>query len=287
MNRSTSSILTEHNKVIRTKYILAIVNYVFILTSTLITLYFMKIKGAPSGITVHIYALIAVNGLQILICAADFILTRLMGIYAKFLTWISWGLGVIWIAVWIGAFVAGTLELGSVRIDLLAIAAVQFIMALFIYVIWSVLDRKAIDAMINVKVRGDEKLRESKAKSYVRVYLALSVIMVFVQAATLFSYKVPPTVYDLFDDTRAVKYELNEAGAGYVVTGTYLGTSTRVNIPATYNNKPVVGIASGGISDEGDFNEYKITSISFGTPETQADGTVNISAISNISKAKP
>lgn len=280
MNRSTSSILSEHKKIIKNKYILAIINYLSILASTVITLLFMQKKGAPDGILTHIFILVIVNFLQIVISLLDYVTTRLFGVYVKPLSYISWLAGGVWVLVWAGAFVAGTLSLGSIRIDLLIIAAAQFVTAIITCIVWASLDRKALDAMINKNVREDEEARGGKAKRFAGLYVIICVVLLFVQAGTLFAYKIPPKVYDLFDETRALQYELNETGDGYVVVGTYSGTSSAVNIPAMYNGKPVTGIATDGINDSYGIN---ITSITIGTPEKQPDGTIkNVSYLESI-----
>lgn len=276
----TNSILLEHNKVVKAKHFSAIFNYILILVSTLVTLIFMLRKGASDGLMTHIYILVAINVIQIVVSITDYVTTVKMGVYIRALFWVTWAVGGLWALVWIGAFAVGTLELGSMRIDLLIIAAIQFMTAITTSVIWFALDRKALDSMIKKNVRDDEEARMNKAKKSVRTFVVLSVVLLIVQCGSLIAYKVPPTVYDLFSDTRALQYELNKEETGYIVTGTCLGTSQTVNVPATYNNKPVIGIKEGGIKDIGISGKNKITNLTLGTPVKNEDGTVEY--VSNL-----
>lgn len=276
----TNSILLEHNKVVKAKHFSAIFNYILILASTLVTLIFMLRKGASDGLMTHIYILVAINVIQIVVSITDYVTTVKMGVYVKALFWVTWAVGGLWALVWIGAFTVGSLELGSMRIDLLIIAAIQFMTAITTSVIWFALDRKALDSMIKKNVRDDEEARMNKANKSVRTFVVLSVVLLIVQCGSLIAYKVPPTVYDLFSDTRALQYELNKEETGYIVTGTCLGTSQTVNVPATYNNKPVIGIKEGGIKDIGISGKNKITNLTLGTPVKKEDGTVEY--VSNL-----
>lgn len=276
----TNSILLEHNKVVKTKHFSAILNYILILATTLVTLIFMLRKGASDGLMTHIYILVAINVIQIAVSITDYVTTVKLGVYIRALFWITWAVGGLWALVWIGAFTVGTLELGSIRLDLLIIAVIQFLTAITTSVIWFALDRKALDSMIKKNVRDDEEARMNKANKSVRTFVVLSVILLVVQCCSLIAYKVPPTVYDLFSDTRALQYELNKEETGYIVTGTCIGTSQTVNVPATYNNKPVIGIKEGGIKDIGISEKNKITNLTLGTPVKNEDGTVEY--VSNL-----
>jgi hypothetical protein len=97
--------------------------------------------------------------------------------------------------------------------------------------------------------------------------------MVCVQGGMLFAYRLPPRVYDLFSDTRALEYRLSQDGTGYYVSGLYRGTSSYVCVPDTYNNKPVIGISAGAISDQGFLSKHKVSKIDLGEPTKAEDGS--------------
>lgn len=275
-NNSSSTILYEHKKVVNTRYILATINFIAILLGTLVTLFFVQRRGIYDIVLGHIYALIAINVLQIVLCITEYVLKTLFGRNLKSLPKISYGVGVVWLGVLISELLFATVEAGALRTDLLIIAGIQFVMALIAYIFWPMLDRKAIDAMIRHSVRENDELKNKKSKRFVAIYGVICVFVVLAQAAALFMYKLPPTFYDLFADTRALQYQYNEDLDGYEVKAVYQGTSNVVNIPATYNNKPVIGIASGAIVDPTISEKYKFDKISFGTETVNSDGETTI-----------
>ena len=277
--KQTSTIMNEHRSVVLTRYLLAIFNFIAILVGTLLTAYFVTRRGAPDLMRILVYALIAINVIQLLLCVADFASRVFFGAYIKVFVALSYIFGVVWIAVLAGELVVGTLDLGGVRIDLLAIAVAQVLIAILAYFVWPSLDRRALDAMTRRSVRNNVTRRRSKAVGIVIMYIIMCFIIVFAQFAVLFLYKLPPTVYDLFSDTRALEYALTSSGDSYEVVGIYQGTSTVVNVPATYNNLPVVGIASGAISQTA-LDGHKIETITLGTVEVDDNG--NETVISNL-----
>ena len=260
-----STILSEHRSVVVTRYILAIINFIAILAGTLLTLFLVGKRGVPDGVRIHLYILLAINILQVLLCMTDFITRKFFGVYLKWMPAVSYAVAGIWVLTLGGELVAGTMELGTLRVDLLAIAVIQLIVAVASYVLWPMLDRRAIDAMIRPSVREDLEKRRAKSKGFVIRYALLCFVIVFAQVGALFAYKMPPKLYDIFAPQRALKYTLNEDGSGYVVTSVYRGTSSSVNIPANYNNKPVVGLAKGALIDNDILEKYQVTEITFGT----------------------
>ncbi len=281
VQNSNANVLTEHRKIVDVRYSLAIINFVAILLSTLATLFFMNKKGAPSGMFAHIYALIGISAAQIVICTADLISRRFTGTYIKVFAYVSYVIGAAFVACWGGALYVGTAELGSLRMDLLVIAIVQTLFAIIAYVVWPSIDKRAINSLTRKSVRNDEKKRKERTGHFIRSYIALCACLVILQVGTLVAYKIPPKAYDLFDTTRAVKYELTEDKSGYVVVGIYMGTSDKVNIPAMYNGLPVVGIAAYAISDDDTMIEnYRIKELTLGTQEKQEDGSV--ATVSNL-----
>ena len=90
--------------------------------------------------------------------------------------------------------------------------------------------------------------------------------------------KLPPKIDDIFADTRVLEYTYieNEKGYedGYYVSGIYYGTNSKVVIPLTYNDKPVVGILKNAITDEG-----RIDSIQIGEYDENGILTSNIAII--------
>ena len=271
-NTATSSILSEHRKVVGTRYLLAIVNFIVIFLGTVVTLFFVSRKGIYSVVKLHLYALLVINLLQIALAVTEHVLRNKKGINLRGWPIATNAVGVVWLVVLISELAVATLKLGTLRIDLLVIAVIQLAVALVAYLLWPIMDRRAVDAMIRPSVREDVPKREKKAKSFVRSYIIVSVLIVLLQVGTLAAYKMPPVFYDLFADTRALEYELNDSKDGYVVKAVYKGTSDTVNVPATYNNLPVVGIAKGALVDENVLSKYQIKKIVFGTETVNENG---------------
>lgn len=265
--KEKGSILIEHNKISNARYILATVNFLAILIGTLVTLFFASKKGMSDTIRVFSYILLALNSAQLVICLVDWITKKAFGIYISWLIYVSWAIGAIWVIVAGLEVYFSYLALGFLRYDLLAIFIIQTLTAVLAYLIWPSLERSAINKLISQKVRGDEKLRQKSSVRFVVMYVVLSVMIVMTQAGALISYKIPPVIYDLFDESRALQYELNEAGDGYIVTGVYTGTSSVVNVPATYNGLPVKGIAPYALSDDTLLGQYAVKTITFGSRE--------------------
>lgn len=282
-NQVNSSILSEHRKIVSTRYLLAIINFLSIFAGTLVTLFFVSRRGVHEVILKHLYVLAVINLIQIVICVAEHIMRNHKGVSLKYMPAVSYGFGVLWLLALAGELVSGTLQLGTLRTDLAVIAGIQLVVALIAYFFWPMMDRRSIDAMIRPSVRADLKKRAKKAKSFVRRYAVVCVLILLLQVGALIAYKMPPTFYDLFSDTRALGYQLNQDGDGYVVKTVYKGTATKVVIPATYNNLPVVGIATGAFADDILLEKYQITEIVFGTETTDEEGkTVIDSKLSYI-----
>ena len=269
---SNKSILDEHGRIATARHVLALVNFAAILAGTVITLIFMGKRGCPEAVAAHVWILLVINIVQVGFCVADFVTKKMFGIYLGWLPYASYGVGGLWVLTLVGEMAAGASVLGGTRTDLIAIAAVQFVVALIAYLVWPMLDRKAIDAMIRPSVRDDEKKRKARSKAYMAGYIGVCAAIVLLQCAALLAYKLPPRPYDLFASSRAVEYELNDDGSGYVVKSVYRGTSRELNIPATYNDLPVVGIKSGALVEDGLLDKYKVSDITFGTPVKTEDG---------------
>lgn len=267
-NRNAGGVLGEHGKVYNARYIFAIINFIAVFASSIVTLMFVGRRGISDFMHILLYVMAAASGLQVLVYFIDFILQKALGIYTRVLTFLSYGIGLIWLAAFAGEFVLGTLEVSALRIDLLVVLAVQFVIALTAYLVWPFMNRCTLSALMKKNMREGnkaDKKRAGKARRQVAVYALFTVLIVLLEAGTLIAYQLPPTFYDLFDDTRALSYRLTEDKEGYVVQGMYLGTSPHVVVPATYNGKPVVGIEKGALVDDGLLEQYKITDIVFGT----------------------
>ena len=279
-NNVNSSVLSEHRRVVSTRYILAVINFLAIFAGTIVTLFFMSRRGVHGAILTHIWIMFILNVLQIGLCITEYTLRNSHGVAIKWMPAVTYIVGAAWVASLISMVAVASLKLGSFRIDLAVIAGIQLVVALTAYIFWPMMDRRAIDAMISRRIRDDEKKRVKKSRAFVRAYGFVCCLMVLAQAAALIVYKMPPTFYDLFADTRALEYELNDEKDGYIVTTVYKGTSPKVNVPASYNNLPVVGIAKGALVDENIVEKYQVTEIIFGTETVKEDGTTEL--VSNL-----
>lgn len=267
-----STILKDHRRVFASRFILALLNFIAVFATSIITLYFVSRRGASGGIVACIWACLVINVLQIGLLVADFVIKKMFGMYTKWIPIASYSVGGLWLLSLLGQMLFGTLDVGTMRTDLLVIVGIQAVVAFTAYVVWPMLDRKALDAMTSPSVREHPEKVTKKSKRTVALYSLISVAVILTQVASLISYKMPPTFYDLFSDTRAIEYTLNEEGNGYIVTSIYRGTSQNVCVPATFNNKPVIGIAKGALVDDELFTNYKVTSITFGTETTDESG---------------
>ena len=258
------NILKEHDKVGLTRYYLSLANFIAVLLGTVVTLVFLLRRGAPGAVLSHTYILLVINVAQIAVCTVDLISKRYFGVYIKWLSYVSYGVALLWLLTVAGELTAGTLELGALRTDLVAVTAIQAVGAVAAYLIWPWMDRKAIDTLTSQKVRNGN-LQKKTARGYVIKYAIMCAVIALLQAGSLLVYKLPPTLYDLFAESRAVKYELTEDGEGYVVTNVYRGTASKLVIPAEYNGRPVVGIAQGALIEDGILDKYKVSQITLGT----------------------
>lgn len=273
----TSTVLTEHNRIIAARHFLALFNFLVILAGSVVTQYFLSVRGTPNGVIAVADVIIAINVVQFGLCLADYITQKFFGLYVKVLVPITYAVGGVWLLLLAAEMLLSTLAMGIVRIDLIVIVAVQIVTALVAYLLWAVLNRRALDALMRSSVRDDDDKRVKKANHYVGVYILLAAAVLVAQVGALFLYQIPPKVYDLFDGSRALGYELYDNGRGYVVSEVYSGTSSLVNVPATYNNLPVLGIKDGALAEENVAENEKVYNITFGTPMTDEEtGTTTV-----------
>ena len=270
-----STVLHEHRKIVSFRYVVALLNFVAILAGTLVTRHYVLIRGTSDGILLLINLMWIINIAQIALCLSDYVLKTLFGKYVGVLVKISYIVGGVWLAVVVAELIVGSVVLGSLRLDLAVISGLQLLSALIAYVIAPALDHFAIQAMTSPNVREDREKRAKKAKAGAARYVVVGVMMVIIQAGMLFAYKLPPKVYDLFAESRALQYKLTEDEAGnevYEVIGVYEGTSTFVNIPALYNNKPVVKIAKNALTNASFLEKHKVATIEIGTLTKDENG---------------
>lgn len=275
-----STVLHEHRKVVTFRHILALINFIAILASTLITRHYVLIRGTSDGILLIINLLCVINFVQIALCITDYITKVLMGKYSKLLTVLSYVFGGIWFGAVVAEFVSGTVVLGSVRIDLGVIAILQLFAAIIAYFIWPHIDYSTVRKLTHKNVREDADKRAKKARGGVLKYVSVCLFMTVLQLGMLLSYKLPPSVYDLFSESRQLQYQLSEDGQSYEVIGIYRGTSSYVNVPAIYNNKPVTKIKSGALSNASFLENHKVDKIDIGTLTTDENGVSTV--VSNV-----
>ena len=280
-----TTILHEHRSIVILRHVLAIINFIAILVGTIVTCYYVQIRGISEDILLCIGIMIAINAIQIALCVTDFMLKFFFGRYYKWLVASSYLAGLAWLIVVIIELVLSSITLGDIRIDLTVIALIQILTAIIAYVIWPYLDYKALQKMISPKVRDDSARKIRTARMGVARYVAICLVVALLQGGMFFAYKLPPKVYDIFADSRAIEYRLSADGESYIVVGVYKGTSSYVNIPAYYNNKPVVKIASGAFDDSSFLERYKIKEIEIGTLTTDENGNEILeSRITSIEK---
>ena len=272
-NNSTN-ILKEHDKVYGARYKFSILTFIAVFISSIVTLVFVGKKGIADTMLLFLYIMAIASCAQVVLLIVDYALQKFSGKYVKALTISSYIVALVWIVALVGEFVLGSLQVSALRIDLLVILGIQFALALTAYFLFPFMNRSFLSSMISKKMRDDsqEKSRRRKAGRQVFIYALFAILFVCLQAVTLLAYKIPPRFYDIFEDTRALSYTLTEDESGYVVSGMYMGTSSKVVVPATYNEKPVVGIKSGALVDDGLLEKYKIREITLGTYTTDAEG---------------
>jgi len=276
-----TTVLHEHRKVVTFRHLLALVNFIAIFVGTLITRHYVLIRGSEKGILVLINLIWIVNIAQIALCLADYILKVILGRYYKALVIASYSVGGLWLVLIIAELIVGSSALGSLRIDLAVIFALQLITAGIAYIVWPSMDYFTIQQLTRPTVRDDSYKKAKKIKAGIARYILVCIVMVALQGCMLLAYKLPPKVYDLFADSRAIQYKLTEDGEAYEVIGVYQGTSSYVNIPAYYNNKPVIRIVKGALSDASLIEKYKVDTIELGTATVDENGNTVVE--SNLS----
>ena len=187
-----STVLHEHRKVVTLRHLLALVNFIAIFASTLVTRHFVLIRGTSDGIMLIINLLCAVNIVQIILCIVDYITKVLMGKYFNKLTIASYIVGVVWFGMVVAEFISGSVNLGDVRVDLGIIAILQLASALIAYIVWPHIDYATIRKMTHKNVRENPTKRAKKATGGVVKYVLVCVLMLVVQFGMLLAYKLPP-----------------------------------------------------------------------------------------------
>ena len=171
-----STVLHEHRRVVTLRHLLALVNFIAIFASTLITRYFVMIRGTSDGILLIINLLCGVNVLQIMLCIIDYITKVMMGKYSSKIVKASYIVGAIWVAMVVAEFVSGTITLGDIRIDLAVIAVFQFISAIVAYLVWPHIDYSTIRKMTHKNVRDDAGKRSKKATGGALQYILICLL---------------------------------------------------------------------------------------------------------------
>ena len=268
-----STVLHEHRGIITVRHLLALVNFIAILASTVITRYFVLVRGASNELVLTINALTIINILQIVICFSDYFTKVLLGKYPKIITRLAYFVGIVWVLAVLLEFGIGSKELGEVRIDLGVIASLQILTALIAYFVWPRIDYVTLRKMTHKSTRDDIEKRIKKARGGIAKYIVVCVMMVVIQLGMLYAYELPPKVYDLFSESRQLKYQLSADKNSYEVVGIYRGTSSYVNVPAYYNNKPVTALKSGALSSIDFMDSNKVERIDFGTLVVNEDGS--------------
>ena len=265
--------LHEHRGVITVRHLLALVNFIAILASTVITRHFVLVKGASDELVLTINALMIINLVQIIICLSDYVTKVLWGKYLQRIVRLSYAVGIIWFLVVLAEFLIGSIELGEARIDLGIIAFLQLLTAVIAYFIWPRIDYVTLRKMTHKSTRDDFEKRAKKARGGIVKYVLVCITMIVIQLGMLYAYELPPKIYDLFSDSRQLKYQLSDDKSSYEVVGIYRGTSTYVNVPAYYNNKPVLTVKSGALSSIDFVDRNKVEKIDFGTLVINEDGS--------------
>ena len=199
-----------------------------------------------------------------------------MGKYLKFLVYLSYAFGALWFIATAIEFAIGSINLGEMRVDLGVIALLQLLSAILAYIAWPHIDYATVRKMTHKSAREDMFKREKSAKGGAFKYVLLCLMMVAIQLGMLYAYKLSPRVYDLFSDSRQLIYQLSEDKESYEVIGVYRGTSSYVNVPSVYNNKPVTAIKEGALSNDLFYENNKVDKIDIGTVTVDDDGNETI-----------
>ena len=71
-NQNTNStILSEHRKIVSTRYVLAIFNFIAVLLGMIVTLFFVSRRGIYDNVLTVIWVLIIINAVQIVLCLTE------------------------------------------------------------------------------------------------------------------------------------------------------------------------------------------------------------------------
>ena len=112
--------------------------------------------------------------------------------------------------------------------------------------------QKSIDDFKNLK------LKKSRETTKALIYSLSTLFILFLEITVLILPKLPPKIDDIFSENRTLKYTYVQSEQGYYVTDVYSGLNNSIIIPLSFNNKPIVGISSGAITDDGILSNLQI-----------------------------
>lgn len=236
--------------------LLTFLSYGLILASTLILIYLGERRGINETLNLLYYISLGVNAVQVLYALVTWFIEG-RGVFFRKRKTFEMIINIIWIVLIVAQFLIGSLtSIQTIRIDLLIIALVQLVIISFVFKFTNYIENN-----INKRYgHGDFAKREGKKQfSYVLIFIFLAAL----QISVLFIPKMPPKIDDLWSETRALEYIYDsvqidgeeELVEGYFVAEIYYGLNDKVVVPATYNNKPVVGIRENALIDSGTISE--------------------------------
>ena len=230
------------------KFASSMLGYIALLVNSILILYLALQRGNPAILMVFYSITIALNISQIIAIVTKFVLNQL-GNFSRKHDIINLYISIAWLSVILIEFIVGTIVFGAFRIDLLLIFIFQsFAICIIIYY------NEFMDYRINKKVRV-YKVRETTKTVF---YLSSVILVVVIQFFALLLPKLPPNIDDIFSPHRVLSYAYDEDDKGYYVTGVYSGLNNSIKIPLTYNGKPVIGIETGAIEDDGLISSIQI-----------------------------
>ena len=263
----TTELRTRMNKIstfgaTHYKFAASILGYSFILIGSVLISYFANQRGNP-GFLICLYSLsVIVNVVQLLGSIGQVIANR-MGYFLTITRRIELILAGVWGVVIVTQFIAASIIFLAFRTDLLLITFLQF-GAIYLLIQYS----NRIDYLMNryymkqlVQQMDDifsRKLKQKRDRGKLIRYFVTAVLIFAAQVTVLVLPKTPPSIDDIFSPSRTLQYVYSEQDDGYYVSDVYSGLNRTIIIPLTYNHKPVIGILSEAIQDDGIINHLQI-----------------------------
>lgn len=223
--------------------------YLAVLIAATVIYVFAGRRGNPQIMQIFYLAELIFAGI-LLAQKLLFIVLERFGVFCNFRFRIEFWLNVVWVIAAFAEFIVGCILFAALRWDLLLIFLVQ-----------TLVSGAIVFGKNGINYYARKNLADYTTNKSFVIYAIVTVFVIFAEVAgVLYLPKLPPVIDDIFAKERVLQYELIEGDEtlpdGYYVKNVYYGVYGDVVVPKMYNNKPVVGVLSGAIVNDGTFKSF-------------------------------